>query len=190
MSGSFTRKKFLVDFECMYWYVRSSRPTAWPDWNPQAIPSHLLLAVAGHGDGGRHPDVVEGGLVLREGQTEGRQQVLVFLDDRRGVGLADGLDLAQARQPEDVALPRAERRQAGRGVRGRENGVLVDVRPALVEVVGVPREDHPHLAGVLLQEVRSGADQALLEIAVLFEDLTREDHRDGLEEDGDLKKRL
>src|SRR2546425_7726060 len=34
----------------------------------------------------------------------------------------------------------------------------------------------------LLQEVGSGADQALLEIAVLFEDLTREDHRDGLGE--------
>src|SRR2546425_6253766 len=142
----------------------------------------LFLAVDGHGDGAPHPDVAEGLLVLREGQTEGRQHVLVFLDDRRGVGLAHGLDLAQARQPEDVALPRAERRQAGRGVRGRENGVLVDVRPALVEVVGVPREDHPHLAGVLLQEVGSGADQALLEIAVLFEDLTREDHRDGLGE--------
>ena len=41
MTGSLTRKKFFVDFECMYWYVRSSRPTAWPDWKPHAMPSHL-----------------------------------------------------------------------------------------------------------------------------------------------------
>jgi hypothetical protein len=41
MTGSLTLKKFFVDFECMYTYARSSRPTACPDWKPQAIPSHL-----------------------------------------------------------------------------------------------------------------------------------------------------
>jgi len=46
ITGSLTRKKFLVDRECMYWYVRSSSPTACPDWKPHDIPSHLLDVAA------------------------------------------------------------------------------------------------------------------------------------------------
>src|SRR5262245_10791178 len=41
MIGSLTRKKFFVDLLCMNTYVRSSRPTACPDWKPQAIPAHF-----------------------------------------------------------------------------------------------------------------------------------------------------
>ena len=40
-AGPLTLKKLFVDFECVYTYARSSRPTAWPDWTPQAIPSHV-----------------------------------------------------------------------------------------------------------------------------------------------------
>ena len=90
------------------------------------------------------------------------------------------LDLAGARQPDDVALPRAERRHAGRGVRRGEDDVLVDVGAALVEVVRIPRQHHPDLARVLLQDVGPGADHALLEVAVLFQHLAREHDGDGL----------
>jgi hypothetical protein len=100
--------------------------------------------------------------------------------DSGGIGLANGVHLARARQPQDVVLARPERRQAGRSVGGREDDVLVDVGPALVEVVGVPREDHPHLARVLLQDEGAGADQPLLEIAVLLQHLAGEDHGDRL----------
>jgi hypothetical protein len=63
---------------------------------------------------------------------------------------------------------------------GREDDVFVDVRPALVEVVRMPCEHHPHFARVLLQHERPGADQALLEVAVLLQHLAREDDGDRL----------
>ena len=68
---------------------------------------------------------------------------------------------------------------SGRVGRG-ENHVLVDVGAALVPVVGIAREHHPHLAGVLLQDVRPRGDHALLEVAVLLQDFLREEHGDGL----------
>src|ERR1700682_4823815 len=49
-----------------------------------------------------------------------------------------------------------------------------------VAASGVRGRDQPHLARVLLQEVGTGADHALLQVAVLFEHLAGEDHRDGL----------
>src|SRR5262249_796037 len=42
----------------------------------------------------------------------------------------------------------------------------------------IAREDHTHFTRVLLQDVGSGAHQALLQITVLFEDLAGEDHGD------------
>src|SRR5207245_9014141 len=88
------------------------------------------------------------------------------------------LELKRTRQPDDVALTRAGRRRARRSVRRGEDAVPVDVRAALVVVVGSALEHYPHLAGVLLEDVGPGADQPLLEIAVLLQDLARENDGD------------
>ncbi len=143
---------------------------------------HLLLPVDGHGDGAAHPHVVEGRLVLGHRQAERRQRVVVGLRDEVGVGLAEHLHLGGARHVDEVGLAGAEGGGAGGGVGRGQDDVLVDVGAALVEVVRVARQHDAHLAGVLLEDEGPGADQALLEVAVLLEHLAREDHRDGLGE--------
>ncbi len=153
-----------------------------PARNPVALEDrvHLLLAVDGHRDRASHPHVVVGRLVLGEGQPPGRESVVERLHEHVRIGLASGLHLGRARQPDEVALAGPERRQARCGVRRGEDDVLVDVRAALIEVVGIALEHHAHLAGVLLHDVRPGPDQALLEVAVLFQNFLREDEGDWL----------
>ena len=137
---------------------------------------HLLLAVDGHREGAADAHVVERRPVLGQRQPERRDRRRERLHDGGGIRLADGLHLGRALQRQEVALAGAERRRAGGGVRRREDDVLVDVGATRVEVVGVALKHDAHLAGVLLEDVGPGADQALLEVAVLLEDLAREDH--------------
>ena len=139
----------------------------------------LLLAVDGHREGAANPHVVKRRPVLGQRHAERRQRGRERLHDGGGIRLADGLHFGRALYHQEVALASAERRHAGRGVRRRQDDVLVDVGAARVEVVWVALEHNAHLAGVLLEDIGPGADQALLEVAVLLDDLARKDHGDG-----------
>ena len=141
---------------------------------------HVLLPVDGHRDGPAHPDVVEGRLVLSQGQAERREDRGHLLDDRRRIRLEHGFHVGEALEPQDIALPSPEGRPARGRIGGREDAVLVEVWIALVKIVRVADEDHFDLAVVLLQDEGPRADHALLEIAVFFQHLTREDDGHGL----------
>ena len=142
----------------------------------------LLLTIDGHGDGPPHPHVVEGRLVLGEGEAEHRLHRLVFLHRGGRRGLEDGRGIGQAGHEVDVALPGAEGRETCGRVRRGEDVVLVDVGAARVEVIGVADEHHADLPGVLLEDEGTGAHDPLLQVAILFENFTREYDRHGLRE--------
>ncbi len=142
----------------------------------------LLLTIDSHGDGPPYSHIVEGRLVLREGKAEHRLHGLVFLHRGRRRGLQDGGGVGEAGHEVDVALPGAEGREARRRVRRGEDVILVEVGAARVEVVGVADEHHADLPGVLLEDEGAGAHDPLLQVAILFEDLTREDDRHRLRE--------
>ena len=116
-----------------------------------------------------------GGLSWARARPNTRLHGLVLLDHRRGSRLLDDGRVAHARDEVDVALSGTERGEAGGRIGRGEDVVLVDVRTALVEVVGVAAEDHAYFPRVLLDDVGPGPDHPLLEVAVLLEDLARED---------------
>ena len=138
---------------------------------------HHLLAVDGHRDRAPHAQVIERRPILGERHTERRERVVVGLHHRLRIRLADEFRLRRARHPDEVGLARAERGLSRRRVGRGQDDVLVDVGTALVVIVRVALQDDAYLPRVLLERVRPGADEPLLEVAVLLEDFAREEDR-------------
>ena len=122
---------------------------------------------------------LKGGLSWLKVRPNGARTVVFSCTTAVGLVFSTVVHIGQALQPQQIALPGTEGRQARRRIGGREDAVLVDVRIPFVKVVRVARQHHFDLALIFFQDKRPGTDHALFEIAVLFQHLAWEDHRHG-----------